>query len=139
MSLKILVAEDNEDDFVLIRDAFAESGLPAEFARVSDGEQLMEYLNKRSAPDLILLDLKMPRKSGLEALREIKADAVLRLIPVIALSTSASEKDIREAYASGVNAYVRKPVGFTLFIDAAKKIYDFWFMLARRPQMEQRP
>ena len=138
MAPRILVAEDNEDDYVLIRDAFEENALAVEFSRVKDGEELMDYLSKRTAPDLILLDLKMPRKNGLEALQEIKADPQLRLIPVIALSTSASEKDIRDAYSFGVNAYVKKPVGFTLFVDAAKRIYDFWFALARRPQTEHR-
>jgi CheY-like chemotaxis protein len=138
---KILVAEDSEDDFLLIRDAFAENDLPVELLRVNDGEELLDYLFRRGpfasagsapAPELILLDLKMPRKNGLEALKEIKADPVLKRIPVIAFSTSGAEQDIRQAYDLGINAYVKKPVGFVLFSEAAKAIFEFWLRLARR-------
>ena len=133
MSHKILVAEDSDDDFLLIQDAFTENGLPVELIWVRDGEELMDHLSRKSAPELILLDLKMPKKNGLEALKEIKADPALRRIPVIAFSTSASEEDVRAAYDLGVNAYVKKPVGFVLFTEAVQKIYDFWIGLSRRP------
>ena len=138
---RILLAEDNEDDYLLIRDAFEETGLPVEIRWVRDGEELLDYLLRRDdyakpgsapIPGLILLDMKMPRKNGLEALKDIKAHPRLRLIPVVALSTSSAEEDIRAAYDLGINAYVKKPVGFVLFLEAMEAVYNFWFKLAKR-------
>lgn len=137
---RILLAEDNEDDYLLVRDAFGENGLPVELLWVKDGEELMDYLFRRGryarpesapAPELVLLDLKMPKKNGLEALKEMKAHPALRRIPVVAFSTSGSEEDIRAAYDLGINAYVRKPIGYVLFTEAVKTIYDFWFGLSK--------
>ena len=144
---KILVAEDSDDDFLLIRDAFEENGVPVDLAWVKDGEELMDYLYRRgpyqkpgstTVPDIILLDLNMPKKNGFEALKEIKADAQLRRIPVIVLSTSGSDSDIHKAYELGINAYIRKPIGFVLFAEAMKTLYDFWFGISKRADGETR-
>jgi len=144
---KILVAEDSDDDFLLIRDAFEENAVPVDLAWVKDGEELLDYLYRRgpyqkpgsaTVPELILLDLNMPKKNGFEALKEIKADAQLRRIPIIVLSTSGSDEDIHKAYELGINAYVRKPIGFVLFAEAMKTIYDFWFGISRRDNGETR-
>lgn len=144
---KILVAEDSDDDFLLIRDAFEENAVPVDLAWVKDGEELLDYLHHRGlyqepgsavVPDLILLDLNMPKKNGFEALKEIKADALLRRIPIIVLSTSGSDEDIHKAYELGINAYIRKPIGFVLFAEAMKTLYDFWFGISKRADGEKR-
>lgn len=144
---RILVAEDNSDDFLLIRDAIDENALPVDLAWVKDGEELMDYLHHRGAyekpgtavdPELILLDLNMPRKNGFEALKEIKEDKKLRWIPIVVLSTSGSETDIHKAYELGINAYIRKPIGFVLFAETMKTVYDFWFGIAKRATSEMR-
>lgn len=127
-----MIAEDNEDDYLLMRDAFQENELHADLEWVKDGEELMTRLRSAPYPELILLDLKMPRKNGLEALSEIKADAKLRLIPVVILSTSNSETDIKKCYELGANSYVQKPVGFVLFAEAVQTIYDFWFSISKK-------
>ena len=96
-----------------------------------DGDDALEQIESH-LPDLVITDLQMPRKNGLEALKDIKAHPRLRLIPVVALSTSSAEEDIRAAYDLGINAYVKKPVGFVLFAEAMEAVYNFWFKLAKR-------
>lgn len=100
---QIVIAEDNEDDYLLTRDAIQEAGLPMELAWVKDGEELMSYLRRQPA-ELILLDLNMPKKSGKEALKEIKASPLLRRIPVVAFTTSGSEMDIEATFDLGINS-----------------------------------
>ena len=138
----ILIAEDDEDDFLLTRDAFREAGLQTRLIWVRDGEELMDYLCRRKPyadpassprPALILLDLNMPRKDGREALKEIKSDPGLRSIPILTLTTSNAMEDIRYTYGLGVNSFIRKPVGFNRFLDLVKAIDQYWFRVVRLP------
>ena len=127
---RVLIAEDNEDDYVLTRDAFIETGLPVELLWVKDGEELMDFL-KNDAPDLILLDLNMPKKNGKEALKEIKSDRRLRRIPVVAFSTSGSESDVQSTFDLGINSYIQKPVGFDQYVRVLRALYDYWFDVSK--------
>ena len=130
---QILLAEDNEDDYLLTRDAMQEAELPVDLVWVKDGEELMNYLRRQST-ELILLDLNMPKKGGKEALREIKASPLLRRIPVVAFTTSGSEEDIEATFDLGINSYIQKPVGFDNFVRTMKTLYDYWFTVSKRPK-----
>ena len=140
--ITILLADDDEDDRMLATDALREARLANEIRSVEDGEQLMDYLLQRggySAPDaaprpgLILLDLNMPRKDGREALREIKADPVLRQIPVVVLTTSRAEEDILRTYDLGVNSFITKPVSFDGLVEVMRALAVYWFEIVRLP------
>jgi CheY-like chemotaxis protein len=107
---------------------------------VENGEELLQYLRREGEyrmapgrPDLILLDLNMPRMDGREALREIKTDPELRRIPVVVLTTSEAERDVLESYNLGVNAFVTKPVSFEDFADAMEALGEFWFDFVKLP------
>ena len=130
---QIVIAEDNEDDYLLTRDAMQEAGLPVDLVWVKDGEELMNHLRRHLA-DLILLDLNMPKKSGKEVLREIKTSTLLRRIPIIAFTTSGSEADIEATFDLGINSYVQKPIGFDNFVRTMKILYDYWFTVSKRPK-----
>ncbi len=141
-SVLILVAEDDDDDFMLTKQAFAESRLANDVHRVKDGEELMDYLYRRAAyaapaaapaPALILLDLNMPRMDGREALREIKQDAGLRQIPVVVLTTSRAEEDVVRSYQLGVNSFVKKPVSFQGLVEALRVLERYWFEIVELP------
>lgn len=141
-SLTILMADDDPDDRMLIRDAFEESGLRTRFETVDDGEELMDYLYSRGAysgdaarrrPGLILLDLNMPRKDGREALKEIKSCPDLRHIPVVVMTTSKAEEDIIRTYAVGVNSFIVKPVTFTGMVDVIRALGKYWFEMNELP------
>lgn len=138
----ILIAEDDEDDYLLTMEALKEAGVDTAIRWVKNGEELMEYLDplcnvkKISGPEcpsLILLDLNMPRKDGREVLDEIKKDVVLRKIPVIVLTTSKAETDINLAYELGVNSYIQKPVRFNEFVEVIKVISRYWFQIVKLP------
>jgi CheY-like chemotaxis protein len=139
--IHILLAEDDPDDRMLTRRALVESRMETTFAAVKNGEELMQYLRREGAyaegeasrPDLILLDLNMPRKDGREALREIKSDAELRRIPVVVLTTSEAEQDILQSYDLGVNAFMTKPVTFDALAEAMESLGEFWFDLVKLP------
>ena len=137
--IHILLAEDDPDDRMLTRRAIVESRVETTFATVKNGEELMTYLHREGPhqnaprPDLILLDLNMPRKDGREALRDIKSDAELRRIPVVVLTTSEAEQDILQSYDLGVNAFVTKPVSFDALSDAMQSLGEFWFDLVKLP------
>ncbi|MEO5359481.1 MAG: response regulator [Nitrospirota bacterium] len=131
---QILHADDDEDDNILIADAFKETGLNANITWVEDGEKLLEYLSKKAHPDLILLDLNMPRKDGLETLQAIKSDVTMRPIPIIAMTTSSSKEDIQQCYNLGVNSYVRKPESFDRLIEIAGIISKYWFNAVELPE-----
>ncbi|MEI6127975.1 MAG: response regulator [Pseudomonadota bacterium] len=137
------MAEDDDDDFMLTKEAFEESRLLNTVYRVKDGVELMDYLFHRGSyknekdfprPSLILLDLNMPRKDGREALKEIKADSGLSSIPVIVLTTAKGEEDMLKAYRSGVNSYIRKPVSFDEFVKAMSMLHKYWFEVVELPE-----
>jgi len=141
-NLTILLAEDDADDRLLAADALAESGVSGTLRCVEDGEDLLAYLrregkyNKPKAaprPDIILLDLNMPRKDGREALREIKGDPELRRIPIIALTTSKENEDIRKTYDLGVSSYIKKPVTFDGLVEVMQTIGKYWFDMVELP------
>ena len=143
--LTILMADDDEEDRMLVFDAWDESRLDNDFRVVNDGEELMDYLRRRGRyadpkdsprPGLILLDLNMPRKDGRECLREIKADPELRQIPVVALTSSKAEEDVVQTYDLGVSAYITKPVTFGKLIDVLKTFGSYWLQIVRLPQSE---
>lgn len=140
----IIIAEDDEDDYMLTLEALNEAGIASRVTWVKDGEELMEYLSKcglnknsitgNPRPGLILLDLNMPRKDGREALQEIKANAGLRKIPVVVLSTSKSESDIDHSYELGVNSFIQKPVRFNEFVEMVRVLSKYWFSTVQLPE-----
>jgi CheY-like chemotaxis protein len=141
----ILMAEDDADDRLLVKDALSECGLAENLRFVEDGEDLMDYLLRRgnhSTPDaaprpgLILLDLNMPRKDGREVLREIRAHPDLRLIPVIAFTTSKADSDISTLYDLGVNSFICKPVAFEALVNVMKTLSRYWFGIVELPYKE---
>ncbi len=140
-SITILMADDDEDDRLLAREAFIEGRLRNELCFAEDGEDLMDYLFRRGKyagtniprPDIILLDLNMPRKDGREALKEIKSDPNLRSIPVIVLTTSKSDEDIVKSYDLGVNSFIKKPVKFDLLVDVIRSIGKYWLEIVELP------
>lgn len=138
----ILMAEDDEDDCLLAQEALAESRLANNLHIVPDGEQLMNYLYHRGKysdinisprPGLILLDLNMPKKDGREALKQIKADANLRQIPIVILTTSKAEEDIYRSYDLGANSFITKPVTFSGLVEVMKTIGKYWFEIVELP------
>jgi CheY-like chemotaxis protein len=140
--IDILLAEDDEDDYLLIAEALEESRLANKVHWVKDGEELLDYLYRRGnyaepgespRPGIILLDLNMPRKDGREALKEIKSDPGLRKIPVIVLTTSKAEEDILRSYDLGVNSFIRKPVQFEAFVEIVKVLGKYWFEIVELP------
>lgn len=114
--LHIMLADDDEDDRLFFKEAFEEVKIKYTISTFNDGEQLMEYLyNKENPlPDIIFLDLNMPRKSGIECLKEIRAEERLKKISVAIYSTSSSEQDIEDTFVSGANVYIRKPNDFNM-------------------------
>ena len=137
--LHILVVEDNDDDVVLIEAAFTESSLDASYDLVRDGEEAMHYLRGDDVtpshkPDLVLLDINMPRKNGFEVLHDIKEDPELRHIPVIMLTTSSRDSDVVQAYRGGAASYLVKPLRFDELKAMARKLADYWTAVARLPQ-----
>lgn len=133
--LIILLAEDDPDDCYLIGEALDESNLNHNLYIVGDGEELLDYLNSRDKysepdkwprPELILLDLNMPRKNGIAALAEIKEDPKLRRIPIIALTTSQAEEDLRRTYDLGVSGFITKPLTFRGLVAAMKSLGSYW-------------
>jgi CheY-like chemotaxis protein len=143
--ITIVLADDDPDDRQLTEDAFSENRLVNRLDCVEDGEELMDYLNRRGKyeamrneplPGLILLDLNMPRKDGREALKEIKADPHLRRIPIVVLTTSKAEEDIVRSYDLGVNSYVTKPVTFKSLVELVKVLGRYWFEVVELPVEE---
>jgi len=141
----IVIAEDDEEDRMLAREALAESRLANALYFVNDGEELMDYLYGRGRyaepdaaprPGLILLDLNMPRKSGREALEEIKSDPGLRSIPVVVLTTSKAEGDVYRSYNLGANSYIVKPVSFPGLVQVMLQLEKYWFEIVELPPEE---
>jgi two-component system, response regulator len=138
--ITILLADDDADDRLLVQEAFNENRMINTLETVVDGVELMAYLRRegkysgvKSSPDLLLLDLNMPRKSGLEALKEIKSDANLRRLPVVILTTSKAEEDIVRSYDLGVNSFIVKPVTFDSLVELIKNLDKYWFQIVERP------
>ncbi len=140
-----LMADDDPDDRLLIKEAFQESLISNSIYFVEDGVQLMDYLRKKGeyahpaeapTPDLILLDLNMPRKDGREALAEIKSDTHLRYIPVVVLTTSKAEEDIMRSYDIGAASYITKPVTFDGLVESIRGMGQYWVQIVRLPAIE---
>ncbi|WP_040547538.1 response regulator [Pedosphaera parvula] len=130
------MAEDDSDDRLLAKDAATECGLGVDVRFVEDGAELMDYLKRRgkyidpaaaARPDLVIIDLNMPRKDGREALKEIKLDAELKKIPVVIFTTSRADTDISLAYQLGANSFITKPVAFDALVNVMKAIKAYWF------------
>lgn len=140
--ITILMAEDDPDDRMLTQEALAESRLVNNLHFVEDGIELLDYLHQRGqyddlanspSPDIILLDLNMPRKDGREALVEIKADPNLRRIPIVVLTTSKAEEDVLKSYDLGVSGFISKPINFEGMIEAMKIVGEYWLSIVKLP------
>ena len=139
LPLQVLLIEDNPGDADLTRESLEEGKLQVDITVLPDGEAALAYLRQQAPylaarrPDLILLDLNLPRISGREVLAEIKSDPALRAIPVVVLSSSAAEQDISKCYDLGANCYVTKPVGLAAFQSIVQAVENFWFTIVRLP------
>jgi CheY-like chemotaxis protein len=130
----ILLVEDSAPDAMLIRQALIEAGVDGKVEVVTDGEQAIARLKRGPAPDLMLLDLNLPRKDGRAVLAEMNCDDTMRSIPVIVLTTSSAPHDIEFAYRHCANSYVRKPLGLDRLVETARAIRDFWLTTATLPR-----
>ncbi|WP_125775280.1 response regulator [Antribacter gilvus] len=137
--VEILLVEDDPGDVLMTREAFEDYKIANRLSVVTDGVSALEFLRRQGeyadapAPDLVLLDLNLPRMDGLEVLAVVKNDPALRHIPVVVLTTSDSEEDIIGSYSLHANAYVTKPVDFERFIDVVRQIDDFFVSVVRLP------
>ena len=137
--IRILLVEDNPGDVLLTQEALKEGKVLNELAVVGDGAEAMAYLRAaepyadRRTPDLVLLDLNLPRKSGHEVLQEIKSDSAMRSIPVVILTSSSAERDVLETYGQHANCYITKPVDLDQFVSVVRAIEQFWFSVVRLP------
>ena len=137
--IEVLLVEDDPGDVLLIREAFDFNKVHNNLNVVSDGEQALDYLrgtgdySDRIRPDLVLLDLNLPRKDGREVLAEVKTDPDLRTIPIVVLTTSEAEEDVLKSYQLHANAYVTKPVDFERFVSIVRQIDDFFVSVVRLP------
>lgn len=138
----ILLADDDPDDWILMKSAMQETGIAIDLHMVIDGEELMDYLKCRGRyedqslapePNLILLDLNMPRKDGREALAEIKADQTLKRIPIVVFTTSREDQDIIRCYELGASSYLTKPCSFGGTLDIAQTICKYWLQIVELP------
>jgi len=134
----ILLVEDNPDDEQLTRRALAKNNITNELVIAHDGVEALDFLfatgphagrDTRETPQVILLDLKLPRIDGLEVLRRLRADDRTRLLPVVILTSSNEERDLIDGYSLGANSYVRKPVDFSQFLEAARQLGLYWLLL----------
>jgi len=134
--IHILLVEDNEGDIVLAREALKEARIKNRVTVITDGEKALEYLfcnDNNRKPDLILLDINLPKVNGLEVLAKIKADEALKIIPVVMLTTSTSEQDVLDAYRNYVNCYINKPIDLEEFIVVIRNIENFWLNTVKLP------
>ena len=143
----ILLVEDNPDDADLTRRAFTKSNIANKLVVARDGAEALDYLfaagawagrSEEEDPEIVLLDLKLPKVDGLEVLRTIKADERLKYIPVVVLTSSREERDLVDSYKLGVNAYVVKPVDFEEFMNAVKQLGAFWAIINEPPPVGKR-
>ena len=139
--MNVLLVEDNPGDVRLTQEAFKEAKMSINLDVTMDGAEAIKFLRKEAPyedtviPDLILLDLNLPKKDGREVLKEIKTDDMLKRIPVVVLTTSNAEQDIMKSYNLHVNSYINKPVDFEKFFDIIQKIEEFWLSTAILPTM----
>ncbi|WP_276496298.1 response regulator [Pontibacter litorisediminis] len=142
-TIVILIADDDAEDRMLVKEALDESRLKNQVQFVENGEELLDYLHNRGkytdkekypTPGLILLDLNMPKKDGREALKDIKSDEHLRVIPVVVLTTSKAEEDILRTYDLGVSSFITKPVTFTSLVDVMRTLSKYWFEIVELPK-----
>src|SRR5579862_5847901 len=139
VSVEILLVEDSPGDVRLTREALREAKIKNRLNVVSDGVEAMAFLRREGAyagvnrPDLVLLDLNLPRKSGREVPAEIKTDPALRMIPVVILTTSSDEQDIVRSYEHHANCYITKPVDLDQFLTVVNSIEDFWLSIVKLP------
>ncbi|MBX9257877.1 response regulator [Desmonostoc muscorum CCALA 125] len=139
MPIEVLLVEDNPGDALLTRIALEDSKISIHLNVVEDGVEAMAFLRKQEKyvnaahPDIVLLDLNLPKKDGREVLAEIKADENLKRIPVVVLTTSQAEEDIIKAYNLSANCYITKPVDFDQFVKIVKSIENFWFAIVKLP------
>ena len=139
--MTILIADDDSDDRLLMNKALRQCGYQFTIEFVEDGEELMDYLRQRGAynsknapwPDLLILDLNMPRKNGFQALTEIKADVNLRKLPVVVMTTSSADEDVLETYNLGVNSFVVKPFNFSRLVEMATALKAYWLDTVKLP------
>ncbi|MDL1984137.1 MAG: response regulator [Deltaproteobacteria bacterium] len=142
--IKILLIEDNPDDIELTLRAFKKHNLANHITVARDGEEALDIIfqhGKESAeglrPDLILLDLKLPKVDGMEVLRQIKENSETKVIPVIVLTSSKEESDLAESYRLGVNSYIRKPVNFEKFAEVVMQLGLYWLLINEPPPLKQ--
>jgi two-component system, response regulator len=135
MPRNILLVEDNPDDAELTLRAFAKNNIANSVVHVADGEEALDYLLSpdNPLPTLVLLDLKLPKVSGLDVLKRMRADARTKRTPVVVLTSSNEERDLVASYDLGANSFVRKPVDFAQFLDAAKQLGLYWLVLNEQP------
>ena len=137
--VQILLVEDDPGDVELTKETLADSKLALNLNVVGDGVDALAYLRNegeykdKPTPDMILLDLNLPRKNGREVLTEVKEDAELRRIPVIVLTTSEAEEDVLKSYGLGANCYITKPLGLEQFSKVVRSIEEFWFTIVKLP------
>ncbi len=132
--MQILLIEDSEADIRLTREALKEVKLPTRLHVVRDGEAAMEFLRAQAPrPDLILLDLNLPKKDGREVLSEIKSEASLKVIPVVILTTSGADADINNSYQLHANCYIQKPLDLDRFLEILQSIQHFWLTIVNLP------
>ncbi len=143
--VEILLVEDSPSDTELTIEALREAKIRNNLSIAEDGVQALEFLRRQGKfadaprPDLIMLDLNLPRKDGREVLAEIKSDESLRTIPVVVMTTSRAERDVLQAYQHHANCYVTKPVDFDQFLGVVRSIESFWLMVVTLPQPSKSP
>lgn len=141
--IDILLVEDDAGDVELTKEGLQMAKMAINLHVVDDGEKALRYLRREPPyeqavrPDLVLMDLNMPRKDGRETLKEMKSDESLRSIPVVVLTTSEAEKDVVKCYDIGANCFITKPIGFEAFLHVVSSIEDFWFTIVRIPPKSQ--
>ncbi|MBI4398196.1 MAG: response regulator [Candidatus Omnitrophica bacterium] len=130
---RILIAEDDRDYYLMIQEAFRTAEIPVQLDWVEDGDECLEYLRKKILPDLVLLDLNMPRKNGLATLEEMKKTPALQDIPVVVMTVSRAESDIDSSYRLGAASFITKPLGFRELIEVVKTLNHYWFKTVTLP------
>ncbi len=142
-SIRILMAEDNEMDVFLVRAAFEQGRLAVHLDVAENGVEALAFLRREGPyadaerPDLVMLDINMPRMDGLSTLKAIRDDPALRTLPVVMLTTSNAETDVLRSYESFANAYIVKPISMDSFFSVVKTFEDFWFSVVRLPRPER--